>query len=169
MIDLREVSDVSITTDRMAGWLVIMSLYGLNRPAGARLNKTYCKEFQLYSLGTPNGVKVTILLEELLWLVLSKRLTTSRLLSWMGINLFRLRKAQSKFKDSSLLTSRTEDVRVLICSYSSLPCWEIWIFCQAILWKGRFWIGLFWPSRWHLSSGDRTFLQLCLLKKLNIH
>lgn len=43
---------------------------GLNRPtAGARFEQTLPKgdkPFQLYSLGTPNGVKVTILLEELL-------------------------------------------------------------------------------------------------------
>ena len=43
---------------------------GLNRPtAGARTEKELPKgehPFQLYSLGTPNGVKVTILFEELL-------------------------------------------------------------------------------------------------------
>ncbi|HEW9394560.1 TPA: glutathione-dependent disulfide-bond oxidoreductase [Streptococcus pneumoniae] len=43
---------------------------GLNRPtAGARFEQNLPKgeqAFQLYSLGTPNGVKVTILLEELL-------------------------------------------------------------------------------------------------------
>lgn len=43
---------------------------GLNRPtAGARFEQDLPKgerPFQLYSLGTPNGVKVTILLEELL-------------------------------------------------------------------------------------------------------
>ena len=43
---------------------------GINRPtAGSRFKKVLPKgekPFQLYSLGTPNGVKVTILLEELL-------------------------------------------------------------------------------------------------------
>lgn len=43
---------------------------GLNKPtAGARFEQNLPKgeqAFQLYSLGTPNGVKVTILLEELL-------------------------------------------------------------------------------------------------------
>ena len=43
---------------------------GINRPtAGSRFEQVLPKEekpFQLYSLGTPNGVKVTILLEELL-------------------------------------------------------------------------------------------------------
>ena len=43
---------------------------GINRPtAGSRFKKVLLKgekPFQLYSLGTPNGVKVTILLEELL-------------------------------------------------------------------------------------------------------
>lgn len=42
---------------------------GINRPtAGARFEQTLPKgdkPFQLYSMGTPNGVKVTILLEEL--------------------------------------------------------------------------------------------------------
>lgn len=42
---------------------------GINRPtAGARFDQTLPKgdkPFQLYSMGTPNGVKVTILLEEL--------------------------------------------------------------------------------------------------------
>jgi len=42
---------------------------GMNRPtAGARLEKSLPKgehEVQLYSLGTPNGVKITLLLEEL--------------------------------------------------------------------------------------------------------
>ena len=43
---------------------------GINRPtAGARFEQELPKgekPFQLYSLGTPNGIKVTILLEELL-------------------------------------------------------------------------------------------------------
>lgn len=43
---------------------------GINRPtAGSRFEQVLSKgekPFQLYSLGTPSGVKVTILLEELL-------------------------------------------------------------------------------------------------------
>ena len=43
---------------------------GINQPtAGSRFEQTLPvgkEPFQLYSLGTPNGVKVTIMLEELL-------------------------------------------------------------------------------------------------------